>query len=419
MSTRVICLLMVIISAVWVGESRGADAASGEDSTSAGALSIYVDCDGCDFDYLKEELSFVNFVRDRQFADVHLLVTSQETGGGGREYEIEVIGKRSFAGLADTVDFLTTESDTDDILRTKMAHSMKLALVRYVLRTPQAEHLQLDYDRPAVVAETIDKWNHWVFELSLSSWLNGEEGYRSLSLSSDIEARRVTEKSRVELGIWAYYDESKFDYGDFRTLSISRSQELYGNYVWGLTDHWSLDFYSETYSSKYSNLKLRLWNAPGIEYNIFPYQESNRRELRFVGRIPAIYAEYDEETIYGKTSEWLFRCQLSVTLGMIEPWGSAGVSLYGSSYLHDFQKNRLQLYGDISLRIIEGLSLELSSSYTRVRDQLALRRGDASEEEILLRQHELETKYTYYVSVGISYSFGSIYSSILNPRFGG
>jgi hypothetical protein len=43
----------------------------------------------------------------------------------------------------------------------------------------------------------------------------------------------------------------------------------------------------------------------------------------------------------------------------------------------------------------------------------------ATTEEILLRLRQLETNYSYSVSMGLTYSFGSIYTSILNPRFAG
>jgi hypothetical protein len=137
------------------------------DTLSTGALRVHLDCDEwtCDFDYLKEALGFVNFVRNRQQADVHMLVTTQGTGGGGREYTVEFIGKQDFTGQTDTLTFLVTDSETEDNIRQKMAHSMKLGLVHYALKTPQAEHLSVAYERPAVATERVDKWNSWVFEI--------------------------------------------------------------------------------------------------------------------------------------------------------------------------------------------------------------------------------------------------------------
>lgn len=49
------------------------------------ALRVFLDCPNSDrdFDYFRTEITFVNHVRDRQYAQVHVLVTSQRTGGGG------------------------------------------------------------------------------------------------------------------------------------------------------------------------------------------------------------------------------------------------------------------------------------------------------------------------------------------------
>ncbi|HKC38310.1 MAG TPA: hypothetical protein VKC15_02075, partial [Gemmatimonadales bacterium] len=56
------------------------------------ALRVFLDCPNsfCDFDYYRTEITFVNWVRDRQFAQVHILVTSQATGGG-QEYTLGFI----------------------------------------------------------------------------------------------------------------------------------------------------------------------------------------------------------------------------------------------------------------------------------------------------------------------------------------
>jgi len=45
--------------------------------------------------------------------------------------------------------------------------------------------------------------------------------------------------------------------------------------------------------------------------------------------------------------------------------------------------------------------------------------GSATEEEILLEQRQLATQYDYFLSLGLRYTFGSIYSNVVNPRFGG
>jgi hypothetical protein len=100
------------------------------------------------------------------------------------------------------------------------------------------------------------------------------------------------------------------------------------------------------------------------------------------------------------------------------PWGSTYWDLDGSNYLHDFRKNRLSLYHSVSFRVIEGLSLRLHGQIQMIHDQLTIPKGSTSIEDIYLRRTELETQYDYWTSVGLSYTFGSIYSNVVNPRFG-
>ncbi len=45
---------------------------------------VFLDCGACDFNYLRQEIQFVDYVRDRTDADVHVLATTQRTGGRGR-----------------------------------------------------------------------------------------------------------------------------------------------------------------------------------------------------------------------------------------------------------------------------------------------------------------------------------------------
>jgi hypothetical protein len=94
------------------------------------------------------------------------------------------------------------------------------------------------------------------------------------------------------------------------------------------------------------------------------------------------------------------------------------VSLEGSNFFHDFTKNRIELSGIINIRILKGLSFRIFGGVARINDQLSLVRGEASEAEILLQLQELETSYNAEGRLGITYTFGSIYNNIVNPRFG-
>jgi hypothetical protein len=76
------------------------------------------------------------------------------------------------------------------------------------------------------------------------------------------------------------------------------------------------------------------------------------------------------------------------------------------------------LRGFLDFRIFKGLSLEISGRYDHIRNQLSLPVGEASPDEVLLARKELATGYDYSVSVGFRYTFGSVYSNVVNPQFG-
>ena len=54
-----------------------------------------------------------------------------------------------------------------------------------------------------------------------------------------------------------------------------------------------------------------------------------------------------------------------------------------------------------------------------MRDQLFLPRRGASDEEVLLRQRDLDTDFDYALNVNLRFTFGSIFNNIVNPRFDG
>jgi hypothetical protein len=128
-------------------------------------------------------------------------------------------------------------------------------------------------------------------------------------------------------------------------------------------------------------------------------------------------AKYDEVTIYDKLSETLIDQRLETNLNLRQPWGTAFASFELAHYLSQPDKYRLSTFGNLEVRLFKGFSVEVFGEASRRRDQLSLRRGDATNEEILVRQRELATGYQYEVGFGISYSFGSIFNNVVNPRF--
>ena len=382
------------------------------------APKVFIDCERCDIDYIRTEITFVNYVWDRKEADVHILITLQDTGSGGREYTIALIGLKEYENLQNSLKYFSSPTETSDEIREGLVQTLKLGLGPYVARTPMAKGVALRLIQSVKPTAVEDKWNFWVFNISASSEMSGEEQRGSTDYSGNLSANRVTLASKLRMGLDIDYSKDSYDV-DSKTISkISESRDFDGLYVKSLTDHWSLGGWVSASSSTYRNIDFSYSFHPALEYNVFPYSESTRRQLRILYRIGYGHYKYREETVYEKTSEHLFNESLSVTLELNEPWGTAEFSLEGSHYFHDFSKNRIETSAELRLRIYKGLSLDLEGRYSAIHDQLNLRLGDATLEEILLRQRELSSEYSFSFDVGLSYRFGSVFSNVVNPRFG-
>ena len=174
----------------------------------------------------------------------------------------------------------------------------------------------------------------------------------------------------------------------------------------------------ETESSTFENIRFSFGGAPAVEFNVFPYSAYTRRQLRALYAVGVRHARYYEETLFGKTEETLPLHELSLTYEQREQWGSLQARTEWSQYLHDLDKSRLEADGELSVRVARGLSVEGQISGSRIRDQISLPARDATDEEILLRLRELQSGYEFSFSVSLTYTFGSIFSSVVNPRFG-
>jgi hypothetical protein len=315
--------------------------------------------------------------------------------------------------------YFSNKVETQDETRKGLVQVLKLGLTPYIARTPISRILSLSYAGKVKPPEVEDNWDFWVFSLSARGRLNGEKSWKSNSLYGNFSINRVTPQSRLRLGISGYNERSEYDYDDYQAVSTSQSRSVDGMYVFSLGEHWSVGAILNVNHSTYGNIEFGLSLHPAIEYNIFPYSASTRHELRILYRIGGNSYRYMEPTIYDKQKENTASHALSITFETREPWGSVEVSLEGSSLLRDFSFNRFKLQGNLNFRIFKGLALTADGRFSAIRDQLALRKSEVSVEELLLRRAELASGYSYQLSLGLSYSFGSVYSNIVNPRFGG
>lgn len=389
-----------------------------------GRVKVYIDCSGfwgCDSDYFRENLTYVDHVRDRAVADVHVLVTAQSTGAGGQEATLAFIGRGPFDRVNDQLRISWPPNSTDDAIRQALIGKIKLGLTRYVAHSEQADALRITVGAAAAKAPagpTRDPWDYWVFRVRFNGNMNGESSTSYESFSGGVSANRVTDAWKTSISGSASYRESSYDLGeDEPYVSISRDSSLNALQVKSLTGHWSLGVRGSIGSSTYTNKKLYVTAAPAIEYNLFPYAESTRRALVFQYAVGVSSTQYRELTIYDKTSETQATHSFLVDVEARQPWGQVSASVDFSQYLTQLANYRIQSFGMVELRLKKGLSLNVGGGGSWIRDQIYLPKGDATTEEILVRQRQLATSYSYSVYFGVSYTFGSIFNNVVNPRF--
>jgi len=385
-----------------------------------GAVKVYLDRFRRDDDYIKKEIPFVNYVRDTRQAQVYILFTSEHTGGGGRKNTITFVGQKEFTAVNDTLTYVTKQFDTNEMRRQEMVKVLKIGLIRYVGRSLQSKNISIRYtpgEEVRTPEEVKDKWNYWIFSISPDVEIGGEESYKDLALEGRISANRVTEKWKTELFYQNEYDESENVTSEGTYKTFTREQNLRGLIVKSISDHWSVGINTEIENSSRNNTHVSFSAAPALEYNIFPYSQSTRRQLRLLFSVWGKNVRYYEETLYDKMKENLSGVSLRLSQNIYERWGNIWSSIEGNVYFHDIDVNKLEWNGGFNYRIFAGLSLELRSEVSLVHDQLFLPTEGSSPEEVLLKIHELKTDWTYEISFGFNYRFGSKFDNVVNPRF--
>ncbi|MDX2444169.1 MAG: hypothetical protein QNK30_10255 [Bacteroidales bacterium] len=382
------------------------------------AVKIFIDCRHCDMDYIRREIPYVNYVRDTREAQVYILETSQETGSGGNEYTFFFQGQFDFKEMNDTLTYASLPDDTRDNIRYGRTKIIKAGLMRYVAKSSMINEIEISFDGDAEEEVVVDRWNNWVFELDINPEYEGEESYKSFDLENSINIRKITPDWKFEFDVEYDMRRNKYISDDTTIIAIRESIRSENLIVKSINSHWSAGLSFGLGNSTYRNNKFFFDIYPSVEYNIFPYEESNFKQFRIQYGLGLNNFTYNDSTIYNKIQETRMAQRLLLAFQIQQKWGSVNISMGASNYFYDFSKYRLELEGYIRIRIVKGLSLSLYGGIAKIHDQLSLVKGDLSGTDILLRLRELATEYSVDFGVGLSYTFGSIYNNVVNPRFG-
>jgi hypothetical protein len=385
---------------------------------------VYLDCFDCFPEYLRDQIDWVDFVREPQDAAVHVLSSSRETGGGGREVVLRFIGRGRFDGHNHDLRAVTLSGDTENTRREVVLRTVLVGLLDYVAHDglPPGVDLRVETERASgrPAGPVNDPWDFWVFEISGQASIQAEESTRERQWGIDVSADRVTEQWKIAFGAEVEQQNEQFDLDEDDPFEVDQRERSVDFFLAkSLGPHWSFGVDGRVDTSTFGNTKVSLQTAPAVEYSFFPYSEYATRQFRIQYEAGVERAKYNEITLFDKLEETRWRHELSATLDQRQPWGSVQVGAEWSQYLHDVALYRLEVDGELSLRITRGLEVELEGSASRIRDQISLPRRNATPEEVLLRLRQLRSGYDLRFSFGLSYRFGSIFNNIVNPRFGG
>ena len=385
---------------------------------------VYLDCRRCDFNYIRTELTFVNYVRDPELADIHVFVTDEGTAGGGREFQFTFIGRDRFRGIEYTMKHYVAPNTTAAEQRESINRFLTMGFASFMLQTPLGCNFTITYaeDTTTTTGNSIneDPWNHWIVESYLGGIsLDLESNQRRFDSRWGFFADRVTEDWKFRIRPYFNYNTVYIQTSENVDPVTSRHHRhgLDSYAIMSLNDHWSAGLFGIYFTASGRNIRHEVLLSPGIEYSLFPYREATRKAITLTYQVGYGYYDYYDETIFSKTEETLFGHQLKGMVNVQQPWGSIEAGMIGSNYLHDFARHRIEFYGQVSARLFEGFALTFQADYDVIRDQLSLPRGAASIEDILLKQRELATDYSLSATIAITYTFGSKFTNIVNTRF--
>lgn len=396
-------------------------------------LSVFLDCRReCDDDLIRTDITWVNWVRDRTVADVHVLVTSQDAGAGGDEFTLAFLGNRSMAARGDTLTFTTNPTTTFDEQRRGIARTIALGLVPFVARTPAGQSLVITRDStaPSAVPQTSavhDPWRAWVFQTELRGSTSGEQAYASRDVTTQFSANRITAAWKSALSYEYNYRSTRATVTDLDSLGDIVSSETFTNIlrdwrgeasqVMRVTDHAGLAANFEVASQIFRNQKLRYSVRLAAEYNLFPYSEVTRRELTVTYGLGGARYQYADTTIYGQIEEVLPLHFFEVSYRTRQPWGNVSFNMEHRNFLTDASKRSTDVNGFFSVRVFRGFNVNMGGSYSWIRDQIYLPQGSRNTVDVLLRRRALATGFEFRLNAGVRYTFGSIYNNVVSPRF--
>jgi len=370
---------------------------------------------------VKQEIDFVNYVNDRQVADIYVLATSQRAAAGTREIQLSFTGNGQYEGMIDTIVFYWEANVSEAADREILLSKLKEGLLPYMVKAGFAKNIDYSLDIEESKEETVelpDPWKYWSFNVGTDMNYQAEESNNTIDLGGRLSAQRVTEKEKILFFTRYNFNRQIFKIPESEDIvSIMTRYFFFSEYVRSIDDHWSYGLRGSIGSSSFGNTDIEAGISPAIEYNFFPYSDASTRRFSFLYSIGPQYRDYTEETVFNKITETIFRHELRMEFEQTQKWGDISVDWRFRQFLHDLNLYSIQFNPNIELNIVKGLRLDFGGYVEYVGDRINIAKSEISVEDILLQIKQLDTNYSIYTYIGFNYRFGTQRNNIVNPRF--
>jgi hypothetical protein len=263
-----------------------------------------------------------------------------------------------------------------------------------------------------------DPWDYWVLTPELRAEGEGGSGYYFVEASGVLTVRRITASQKLRLR--AVYGRR---WSGYRLEDASRIRgDIYGwesraIYAHSLARRWALGAVVTGRANEFENLAGHVHGGPLVEFNFFPYTENASRQLRIAYQAGIWANWYLERNRAGRAHDFPPYHALSLVADLNQPWGSVQWIGQLNGFLNDKDRYRVSTGVVLSLRLFEGFAINLEGEAAYVRDLINLRQRAVSNNELLLWTAQQPTTYTFEFKVALTYAFGSVHNTIVNPRF--
>ncbi|HUQ96988.1 MAG TPA: hypothetical protein VM010_04930 [Chitinophagaceae bacterium] len=354
------------------------------------------------------------------------MVTAQDLGNGGRQYQLNVYGQHQYAGYTDTLLLFVKPTATDAEARNTLLQALMLGLTPLIAKTPFASgiHFTMKENGASLLATTTrDKWHYWVFRIGARGELSADRVYNTNLLNANFSINRTTDKLKLSFYVTGSRRLSEYtleDDSEPSKYTVENSDYgVFYDLVKSIGPHWSYGYQLDYSNNTFNNIRQKIYFNPAIEYDIFNYKEVNNRFFVLRYGVEVNDNRYYDTTIYNKIKETLYGHRFSASLTLNKNWGVFFVGINYRNYFHDFKLNNMGVNVNADVRITGGLSFFVNANGGVVHNQMSLVKGDVTEQEVLTRKRQLASTYNYNTAFGLNFRFGSILNNFVNPRFEG